>query len=95
MYLFYMFAVGGVFIIRRKALDTPGGQSRFRTGSWNPIIFMLCSSLIIARGVFSDIYQGIALCLLGVAVFAMTRVRATQVSTIDPNEAVLIAPGRS
>jgi hypothetical protein len=70
-----MFAVSGVFIIRRKESDTARQQGRFRTGSWNPIIFILCSFCIIVRGVLSNVSHGIALCVLSLVVFVAYKSR--------------------
>ncbi|KAK0708711.1 large neutral amino acids transporter small subunit 1 [Lasiosphaeris hirsuta] len=82
-YFFYMLAAGGVFIIRRK--DSNAGEpGRFRTGSWNPIIFILCSSFIILRGVASNVSHGIALCALALVVFVVFKSRFSLGGHVQP-----------
>lgn len=74
-YLYYMLAVCGVFIIRRKeaGLSAAELQGRYRTALWNPIIFIICSCFIVVRGILSNIAHGIALCLLGLVVWVAVK----------------------
>jgi hypothetical protein len=74
-YLFYMFAIGGIFIIRRNESERAANPGRLRTGLWNPIIFIICSAFIVVRGVISNLLQGLALCTLALVVFVIFKSR--------------------
>ncbi|KAF3025589.1 Y+L amino acid transporter [Neopestalotiopsis sp. 37M] len=76
-YLFYMLAIAGIFIIRRNESDLAANSGRLRTGSWNPIIFVICSAFIVVRGVLSNPLDGVALCTLALVVFAIFKTRFT------------------
>ena len=78
-----MLAAGGVFVIRRKD-SNHREQGRFRTGSWNPVIFVLCSSFIILRGIASNVSHGIALCVLALVVFVVFKLRFSLGGQIHP-----------
>lgn len=43
----------------------------YRTGIWNPVIFTLCSCLIVVRGIMSNLAHGVTLCVLGAVVWVV------------------------
>ncbi|KAI0130313.1 large neutral amino acids transporter small subunit 1 [Xylariales sp. AK1849] len=60
-YFFFLFTILGVFVLRRRHRSET--NTLFRTKTWNPIIFSICSAVVVVRGIFSNYGQGIALVL--------------------------------
>jgi solute carrier family 7 (L-type amino acid transporter), member 6 len=56
-YLFFFFAVLGVFVLRKRALPS---EAVPRTWTLNPIIFCVFSGFIVLRGIITDPFQGLA-----------------------------------
>lgn len=69
-YVFLLFAVLGLFILRQQPeLREPVP----RTWTINPIIFCVCSAFIVLRGVITDPFQGLALLVFNLGGLGLRR----------------------
>lgn len=60
-YFFFLFAVFGIYIIRRRQTERGQASLSYRTWTGNPIIFTVVSAFVVTRGVITDYIQGIIL----------------------------------
>ena len=60
-YFFFLFAVFGIYIIRRRQTERGQASLSYRTWTGNPIIFTVASAFVVTRGVITDYIQGIIL----------------------------------